>query len=269
MSDEQDVEIRMSSRDLDQNQDGVCHRAIIGDPLLSPTLFRLSLAVCFSPCVRAWRVCCVCAYCVDAACVRGVGGGSCGVCVRARALCVPRDARAACARAPARRAPARACMTRVKCRVAEELLRGKLLPFRNSFSYFQISRAARRSGPGGPGPGHGNFHIASFFRSSSAIMQSSPPADAVFMQITFCRLCSEDVEDDADLEVRICSTVNDLEDDRETLVRKSTPFCASCRLDRAWCKVMMGMSLSEQMVMAAYEGDAKRVEKLLNKGAPV
>ena len=31
----------------------------------------------------------------------------------------------------------------------------------------------------------------------------------------------------------------------------------------------MGMSLSEQMVMAAHEGDAKRVEKLLNKGAPV
>ena len=89
------------------------------------------------------------------------------------------------------------------------------------------------------------------------------------MRITFCRLFSEDVEDDGDLEVRICSTVNDLEDDGETLVRKSTPFCASCRLDRAWCKAMMGMSLSEQMVMAAHDGDAKRVKKLLNKGAPV
>jgi hypothetical protein len=89
------------------------------------------------------------------------------------------------------------------------------------------------------------------------------------MRITFCRLCSEDVEDDADLLVRMYSTVNDLEDDGETLVRKSTPFCASCRLDRAWCKATMGMSLSEQMVMAAHEGDAKRVEKLLNKGAPV
>ena len=31
----------------------------------------------------------------------------------------------------------------------------------------------------------------------------------------------------------------------------------------------MGMSLFEQMVMAAHEGDAKRAEKLLNKGAPV
>jgi hypothetical protein len=80
------------------------------------------------------------------------------------------------------------------------------------------------------------------------------------MRITFCRLCSEDVEDDADLLVRMYSTVNDLEDDGETLVRKSTPFCVSCRLDRAWCKATMGMSLSEQMVMAAHEGDAERAE---------
>ena len=31
----------------------------------------------------------------------------------------------------------------------------------------------------------------------------------------------------------------------------------------------MRSNIGLQMVMAAYEGDAKRVEKLLNKGAPV